>query len=201
MVLFKNLEILIINAFARADIKSKLMHNFIPILTCSASEQENNSNSNLLEIVFISDILLMHSETKEIDTQSSIDEDHQKHERNEIGDWWNNVHQGIKNDLNVLLRSDQSYDSHNSEGSNNSGRSRDARSSCNHVKNDTCICTDNHNAIKDVPSGVEVLRAQSNELKNHFDVEDSCKDVIHSAEELNDSFINTIKFRGHDNGV
>lgn len=102
------------------------MHDLVPIFTSSTSEKENDGNSDLLEVVLVSDVILMNCKTKKIDSKSGINEDHQKHQGDEVGDGWNNVNKSIKNDLDVFLRSDQSYNSHDSESSNDSGGSRNA---------------------------------------------------------------------------
>jgi hypothetical protein len=48
----------------------------------------------------------MSGQTKQINSQSCIDKDHQEHQSDKVGDRRNDVHKGIKNDLDVLLRSD-----------------------------------------------------------------------------------------------
>ena len=122
LVSSEDLVVLVIDAPSSAIINLReLVHDFVPILTSTASKEIDDGSANILEIVLVGQIISFNYSTKLVHTQGSVDEQKQEHEGDEVSNLWKNDLQGVEDDLDFLLRTNQSDDSHNSKRSDNSG--------------------------------------------------------------------------------
>ncbi len=150
----------LVGLVGRALLRARVLaHQEIPFLSCSTTEQEQQSGAEGLEVGVVGDVVPVFDRAEQVNPHSCINEKEQEYQHAYVRQRGDYVDQGLRDYLEVLRGFDETHDPHYSEGTDNRDRSGQRLLVREDADYDPCVRAQHHHEVEHVPARGEVEEA------------------------------------------